>query len=54
MPDKYDDYDWDELPKEAQEAAKKLGYNKVRGLDGELNVFLFVLMLKIHRTFEAN
>lgn len=27
---KYDDYDWKELPKEVQEAAKKLGYDKVR------------------------
>lgn len=25
---KYDDYDWKELPPEAQEAAKVLGYNK--------------------------
>eukprot|EP00542_Grammatophora_oceanica_P020026 CAMPEP_0194026990 /NCGR_PEP_ID=MMETSP0009_2-20130614/1231_1 /TAXON_ID=210454 /ORGANISM="Grammatophora oceanica, Strain CCMP 410" /LENGTH=67 /DNA_ID=CAMNT_0038665909 /DNA_START=85 /DNA_END=288 /DNA_ORIENTATION=+ len=25
---KYDDYDWDELPKEVQAAATTLGYNK--------------------------
>jgi hypothetical protein len=25
---KYDDYDWDELPKEVQDAASVLGYNK--------------------------
>ncbi|CAB9517617.1 expressed unknown protein [Seminavis robusta] len=25
---KYDDYDWDELPKEVQEAATKLGFTK--------------------------
>ena len=28
MSDKYDDYDWDELPKEAMDAAKTLGYTK--------------------------
>ncbi|KAG7369248.1 hypothetical protein IV203_031991 [Nitzschia inconspicua] len=28
MPGKYDDYDWDELPKDVQEAAALLGYNK--------------------------
>ncbi len=28
MSTKYDDYDWDELPEEAKEAAKKLGLNK--------------------------
>ena len=26
--EKYDDYDWDELPKEIQDAAKVLGYTK--------------------------
>ena len=26
--DKYEDYDWNELPKEVQEAAKELGYDK--------------------------
>ena len=25
---KYEDYDWDELPKEVQDAAKTIGYNK--------------------------
>ena len=25
---KYDDYDWDELPKEVQDAATVLGYNQ--------------------------
>lgn len=28
MGGKYDDYDWDELPADIQEAAKVLGYNK--------------------------
>eukprot|EP00539_Tryblionella_compressa_P002138 CAMPEP_0178740286 /NCGR_PEP_ID=MMETSP0744-20121128/4504_1 /TAXON_ID=913974 /ORGANISM="Nitzschia punctata, Strain CCMP561" /LENGTH=68 /DNA_ID=CAMNT_0020393039 /DNA_START=44 /DNA_END=250 /DNA_ORIENTATION=- len=28
MPGKYDDYDWDELPKEIQDAAKVLGFTK--------------------------
>ena len=28
MCDKYDDYDWKELPKEVQGAAKTLGYDK--------------------------
>lgn len=29
MPEnKYDDHDWDELPEEVKEAAKKLGYKK--------------------------
>ena len=28
MSGKYDDYDWDELPADIQEAAKVLGYNK--------------------------
>lgn len=28
MADKYDDYDWDELPKEVQKAAAILGYTK--------------------------
>ena len=28
MGGKYDDYDWDELPKDIQEAAAKLGFTK--------------------------
>ena len=28
MADKYDDYDWKELPEDVKEAAKKLGYTK--------------------------
>lgn len=28
MTGKYDDYDWDELPEDIQEAAKVLGYTK--------------------------
>lgn len=28
MSGKYDDYDWEELPKEIQEAAKLLGYTE--------------------------
>jgi hypothetical protein len=28
MTGKYDDYDWDELPADIQEAAKVLGYTK--------------------------
>jgi hypothetical protein len=28
MGGKYDDYDWDELPKDVQDAAELLGFNK--------------------------
>lgn len=34
---KYDDYDWDELPKAVQEAAKVLGYTKAKW-DGDQSI----------------
>ncbi|GFH56067.1 hypothetical protein CTEN210_12543 [Chaetoceros tenuissimus] len=36
MSDKYDDYDWDELPADVKAAAEKLGYTKkIWDSDGE-------------------
>ncbi|KAL7484901.1 hypothetical protein ACHAW6_010506 [Cyclotella cf. meneghiniana] len=35
MPGRYDEYDWNELPPEARDAAEKLGYTEALWDNGE-------------------